>query len=89
MSTDLDRVRHEVIDVHVFISEWIAGGCSKDEATYKKGFVNRLSPSFMIVMPGGRTFAGGDFMRMMYESHGSNPSFRIRDHRHRPAPADR
>jgi hypothetical protein len=74
---DRDRVREEIVDIHRFLSKWISGACTGDEATYRKGLASRLSKNFVLVTPLGKTFTGEAFTRMMRGNHGSDPTLQI------------
>lgn len=77
MRNDLDRVREHLVDIHRFFTDWVSGACPEDDATFRKGLLDRLSRNAMVIMPGGMAFEAEVFTKYMRGIHGSNPKFRI------------
>lgn len=75
MLTLLEEVSQEIIDLHVFFSDWFNGVADRDQLEPR--FKSRLSPNFMFIPPEGFILGEDDIINSFAQGYGSNSGFKI------------
>lgn len=75
MSTLLDNVRSEIVDVHDFFVRWFNGTIARDQLEPR--LLSRFDRDVTFISPDGQVL-GYDALKKMFENgYGSNTGFRI------------
>ncbi len=75
MSTLLDDIRREIVDLHDFFTDWFNGSAAKDRLDAQ--VLPRLHPDFTFVPPEGVLMTRDHLAAGLRQAHGSNSGFRI------------
>lgn len=75
MTTLLDDIRREVVNLHDFFTMWFNGTAKRDQLEYQ--FLSRLHPDFVLIPPEGAVLTREQLTGGFQQSHGSNKGFRI------------
>ena len=75
MSTRLDDVRREIVELHAFFVAWFHGAVARDQLEPR--FLSRLDKDLMFIPPGGQMTGVGGLKAMFENGYGSNTGFNI------------
>ncbi|MEM8975133.1 MAG: hypothetical protein AAGD43_23990 [Pseudomonadota bacterium] len=75
MSALLDEVRREIVDLHVFFTDWFNG--KADRSKLEERFISRLHPDLIFIPPEGTILRAAHLKAGFEHSYGANPNFRI------------
>lgn len=75
MTTVLDDVRRDIVDLHDFFTEWFNGTTDRGQLDVK--LLSRLHPDFVFVPPEGIVMKGEHLAGGLRQGFGTNKDFRI------------
>ncbi|MDP5220362.1 hypothetical protein Q5Y75_24545 [Ruegeria sp. 2205SS24-7] len=75
MSTLLDDVRHEIVDIHEFLVAWFNGTIDRDQLEPR--LLSRFDPDVVFIPPEGHVVGGAGLQGMFERGYGTNKDFKI------------
>ncbi|MEM7214769.1 MAG: hypothetical protein AAF423_04430 [Pseudomonadota bacterium] len=75
MSALIEEVRREIVDLHVFFTDWFTGKADRSELDER--FISRLHPDMVFIPPEGNILRAAHLKMGFAKSYGANPNFRI------------
>ena len=76
-SPRVTQVGEEIAGLHRFFVSWFSGRCEDSDDLFRREFLERFDPAFLLVPPAGTMLPLSALAGSVRERHGVNPEFRI------------